>query len=97
MWLTRIPHNRRLMLDELLPAVDIVSAACKGRVGHYVHGERGYVGRPNDAPDRQRSAELFTAGLKLIAEQRCRQWRVHKPSSDEVDANGRDLGCQIPR
>jgi len=49
------------LLDELLPAVDVVSAACKGCIGHNVHGERGYVSRAYDAPDRQRSAELLAA------------------------------------
>ena len=83
------------MLDELLPAVDVVSATCKGCVSHNVHGERAYVGRANDAPDRQRIAELLAAGIKLIAEQRCRQWCVDKPSGDEVDANRRDLECQV--
>jgi len=68
------------LLDELLPAVDVVSTACQGRVGHNVHGERRYVGRANDAPDRQRSAELLAARIKLIAEQRCRQGCVDKPS-----------------
>jgi hypothetical protein len=58
--------------DELLPAVYVVSAGCEGGVGHNVHGERGYVGGANDAPDRQRSAELLAAGIKLIAEQRRR-------------------------
>ncbi len=66
-------HARQVssLLDELLPAVDVVSAACKGCVSHDVNGERGYVGRANDAPDRERSAELLAAGIKLIAEQRC--------------------------
>lgn len=60
------------VLDELLPAIDVVSAACKGCIGHSMHGERGYIGRADDAPDRQRTAELLAACIKLIAEERCR-------------------------
>ena len=36
---------------ELLPAVDVVGRAGEGGVGHDVNGERGDVGRSDDAPD----------------------------------------------
>ncbi len=56
--------------DELLPAVDVVGCAREGGVGHDVHGERGDVGRPDDAPDGKRGAKLIAAVFEFIAEQR---------------------------
>ena len=55
--------------DELLPAVDVVGCAREGRVGHDVYGERGDVGRPDDAPDGKRGAKLIAAVFEFIAEQ----------------------------
>jgi hypothetical protein len=37
----------------------IVGRAREGRVGHDVYGERGDVGRPDDAPDGKRGAKLI--------------------------------------
>jgi hypothetical protein len=51
----------RLTGDELLPAVDVVGRAGEGGVGHDVYGERGDVGRSDDAPDGERGAKLIAA------------------------------------
>ena len=59
-------------LDKLLPAVNVVGRAGKGRVGHDVHGERSDVGRLDDAADRKRGTKLIAAAFELIAEERCR-------------------------
>ena len=45
--------------DELLAAVDVVGRAGERGVRHEVDGERGDVGRSDDASDRQRRAELL--------------------------------------
>src|SRR5262249_46530965 len=42
--------------DKLLAAVDVEGCAGDRCVGHEVHGERGDVGRADDAPNRQRRA-----------------------------------------
>ena len=62
-----------LARDQLLPAVDVVGRARESRVDHDVYGERGDVGRFDDAPDGKRGAELIAAVVELIAEERCRQ------------------------
>ncbi len=59
--------------DQLLPAVDVVGCAREGGVGHDVYGERGDVGRSDDAPDGKRGAKLIAAAFEFIAEERCRQ------------------------
>ena len=61
------------MLDQLLASVDVVGRAGERGVGHEVDGERGDVGRPDDAPDRERRAELLAPGVEPVAEQRRRQ------------------------
>ena len=71
-------------LDQLLAAVDVVGRAGERGVAHQVHGERGDVLRPDDAPDRQRGAQLLAARVELVAEQRRRQRRV-----DEARARSR--------
>ena len=58
---------------ELLPAVDVVSRAREGGVGHDVYGERGDVLRSDDASDGKRGAKLIATAFELIAEERCRQ------------------------
>ena len=55
--------------DELLPAVNVVGRACEGRVGHEVYGERGDIGRSDDAPDGKRRAKLVAALFEFIAEE----------------------------
>ena len=60
----------KLAADELLPAVDVVGRAREGRVGHDVYGERGDVGRPDDAPDGKRGAKLIAAVFEFFAEAR---------------------------
>jgi hypothetical protein len=59
----------RSLLDELLAAVDVERGAGDRDIRHQVHGERGDVGRSDDAPDRQGAAELLAAGVELVAEQ----------------------------
>src|SRR2546427_3471532 len=89
------PPGLLLAAEELLPAVNIVGRAGEGRVGHDVYGERGDVGRSDDAPDGKRGAKLIAAVLELIAEERCRQRRVDEAGGDEVDPDGRELECQV--
>ncbi|HEY2471498.1 MAG TPA: hypothetical protein VGI45_27150 [Terracidiphilus sp.] len=52
---------------ELLPAIDIVGGARKGRVGHDVDDECRDVGRCDDAPDGKCSAKLIAAVVELIS------------------------------
>src|SRR2546428_2221919 len=84
--------------DKLLPAVDVVGRAGQGRVGHDVYGERGDVGRSDDAPDGKRGAELIAAVFELIAGGRWRQRGVDGAGGDGVDPGGRGLarpvGCE---
>ena len=47
--------------DELLPTVDVIGRAGKGRVAHDVDGERGDVGGADDAADRERRPQLIAA------------------------------------
>ena len=91
----RVASGTGSPLDELLPAVDVVGAACKGCIRHDVYGERSDVGRSHDASDRQRNAELLATRVQLIAEERRRQWCIDKPGGDEVDANRREFERQI--
>ena len=86
-----------LTCHELLPAVDVVGRAREGRVGHDVYGERGDVGRSDDAPDRKRGAKLIAAVFEFIAEERCRQRCVDEAGGDEVDADGRELEREVRR
>ena len=83
--------SERIAVDQLLAAVDVVRRAGERGVGHQVHGERGDVVRPDDAPDRQRRAQLLAARLEPVAEQRRRQRRVDEPGGDEVDPDRREL------
>src|SRR4051795_2886451 len=55
-------------VHELLAAVDVVCRACDGGVRHEVDCQGGDVIRPDDAPDRQTSAQLFTALVDSVAE-----------------------------
>jgi len=55
--------------DELLPAVDVVNRARERRVGHDVYGERGDVGRSNNAPDGKCGSKLIAAVFEFIAEE----------------------------
>src|SRR3989442_16030564 len=81
--------------DELLPAVDVVGRAREGSVGHDVYGERGDVGRSDDAPDGKRGTKLIAAVFQLIAEERCRQRCVDEAGGDEVDSDGREFERQV--
>ena len=81
--------------DQLLPAVDVVGRAREGGVDHDMDGERGDVGRSDDAPDGKRGAQLIAAVFELIAEQRCRQRRVDEAGGDEVDTDGCELERQV--
>jgi hypothetical protein len=49
-----------LSAHELLAAVDVVCCPGEGGVGHDVNCERGDVGWPDDAADRERRAQLLT-------------------------------------
>ena len=90
-------NGGRVSQDELLAAVDVVRRPGEGGVGHEVHGERGDVGRPDDAPDRQRGAELVAARVELVAEQRRRQRGVDEAGGDQVDADRRELEREAGR
>ncbi len=81
-------------LDELLAAVGVVRCSSDRCVRHEVDGERGDVGRADDAPDRQRLAELLATRVQLVAEQRCRQRRVNEAGRYKVDADGCELECE---
>src|SRR5271155_4916140 len=81
--------------DELLPAVNVVRRASERRVAHDVYGERGDVGRFDDAPDGKRGAKVIAAVFKFIAEERCRQRCVNEASGDEVDSDGREFERQV--
>src|SRR3989475_1363240 len=81
--------------DELLPAVDVVGRTRQGRVGHDVYGERGDVGRSDDAPDGERGAKLIAAIFEFIAEERCRQRCIDEACGDEVDSDGREFERQV--
>src|SRR3954447_20425873 len=60
--------------DELLAAVDVVGRAGECGVGHERNGERGDVGRSDDAADGQRRAQLLAPGFEsLVGEVRSRQ------------------------
>jgi hypothetical protein len=62
----RLTRGRSLgaaSFDEPLAAVDVVRRAGHCGVGHEVNGEGGDVGWSDDAPDRQRGAQLLTPGL----------------------------------
>ena len=61
------------------------------RVGDDVDGERGDVGGPDDAADRERGPQFVAAFLQLVPEQRCRERGVDEASRDEVDADRREL------
>jgi len=78
-------------IDQLLAAIDVVGRAREGGVRHEVDGECGDVGGPDNAADRQRRAELVTAFIESVAEQRRRQWCVDEAGRDEVDADMREL------
>ena len=58
-------------------------------------GERGDVGRADDAADRQRRAELLATRVELVAEERRRQRRVDEPGGDQVDADRRELEREV--
>jgi hypothetical protein len=77
--------------DDLLAAVDVVRGAGQGGVGHQVHGDGGDVPRPDDAPDRERGAELLASRVELVAEQRSRQRSVDEAGGDEVHPDRREL------
>src|SRR5215470_2715517 len=84
-------------LDELLTAVDVEGRTRDRRVRHEMDGQCGDVGRADDAPDRQRLAELLAAFLQLIAEDRRRQRRVDEPGRDQVHADGREFEREVLR
>lgn len=83
--------------DELLATVDVEDGASDRRVRHQADGERGDVGRANDASDRQRRTQLRAAGVESIAENRRRQRRVDGPGRDHVHADGRELEGELLR
>ena len=82
-------------LDELLAAVDVVRCSGEGCVRHEVDGQGGDVGRADHAADRESRAELLATRIQLIAEERRRQRCVDKTGGDEIDANRRELECQV--
>ena len=59
----------KLASDELLSAVDVISCAREGSVGHNVYGERRHVRRSDHASDGKRGAKLGAAFFNLIAQQ----------------------------
>ena len=59
----------RSSFDELLAAVDVEGRAGDRGVRHEVDGQRGDVGRADDAADRQRGTELLAALVDPVAEQ----------------------------
>jgi hypothetical protein len=59
------------------------------------HGERGDVGRYDDAPDEKHGAKLIAAVFEFIAEERCRQRCVDEAGGDEVDSDRRELERQV--
>ena len=76
--------------DQLLAAVDVVGRAGERGVGHDVDGERGDVGRADDAPDRQRRAELLASGVQVVAEERADRGVSTKPAAIRFTRTGRD-------
>src|SRR5262249_2868223 len=73
--------------DKLLSAVNVISCACEGGVSHDVNCKRGNVTRTNYTFDRKCGPQLLAAFFKIITEQFCRQRRVNKTGSDEIDPN----------
>src|SRR5690349_14089169 len=70
---------------QLLAAVDVVRGAGQRGVLHEVDGQGGDVGRPDDATDRQRRAEILAAPVEVVAEQPGRQGCVDESGGDHVD------------
>jgi hypothetical protein len=64
------PCEAASTVDELLASVDVEGRAGDRGVRHEVQGQRGDVGGADDAPDRQRHAELLTSSFQLIAQDR---------------------------
>jgi DNA-binding CsgD family transcriptional regulator len=83
------------VLDELLPAVDVVGRPGDRGVGHQLHGQRGDVGRTDHPPDGQRGAQLGAPRLQAGAEQPGRQGRVDEAGRDGVDPDRSDLQGQV--
>lgn len=57
----------KLAGHELLAAIDVVGRARQGRVRHEVYGERGDVGRSDDAADGKRGTKLIAAVFEFVA------------------------------
>src|SRR6266545_2022035 len=93
----RIASTTGSPLDELLTAVDVEGRAGDRRVGHEVDGQRGDVGRTDDASDRQRRTKLLAARVQLVAEEGRRQRCVDESGRDQIDADGRELEREVPR
>src|SRR5215471_9927016 len=83
--------------DDLLPSVNVVGCARKGRVGHNVHSKRGDICRSHDPPYGKRHAKLLAPVFKFIAEQLSRQRRVDESGRNEVDSHGCQFECEILR
>ena len=81
--------------EQLLAAVDVVVRTRERRVAHDMYGERGDVGRPDDAPNGERGAELMAPLLKVIAEERRRQGCIDEAGRDQVDPDGRAFQRQV--
>ena len=82
--------------DELLPAVDVVGRARERGVGHEMHGQRGDVGRPDDAPDRKRGAQLARGAHRADRRAATPTAAVStKPGGDQIDADRRELERQV--
>jgi hypothetical protein len=62
-----------------------------------VYGECGDVGRSDDAPGRQRGAQLVAALFELVAKEGRRQGYVDEAGGDQVDSNRSDLECEAGR
>src|SRR6185312_5604066 len=70
---------------EPLAAVNVVRRAGYGGVRHEVEGQRGDILRSDDAPDRERRAQLVAALVEVVAEEPGGQGGVDESGGDEVD------------
>jgi hypothetical protein len=88
-------HLSSLSIDELLAAIDVVSGAGQGSIGHDVYGQRGYVRRLDNSANGKFGTKLVPTIFEFIAEQRCGQWRINESGSNQVHSGGRELKCKV--
>jgi hypothetical protein len=86
-----VPQVRESALDELLTAVDLDRGTGDRSVRHEVDGQRGDVGRGDEAPDRKRHSQLLAARRVVTAEVRRRERRVDEADRDQVHAYRREF------